>query len=254
MVAHNVSVRVATLTRFPVKSLVGERISECDVDERGLVGDRVWSVRTADDKIGSGKNTRRFAAIPGLLDLRAETVNGEVIVTFPNGTTCTVDDPDADDRLSTLLGQDLRFARETEVGHFDDGPISLIGTASIAALQVERQEPVAAERFRANLLLQTDEPFVEQGLIGRQVRVGTALLDVTMASVRCVMVDMRTADLPPQPGNLKTVGRVNQTLLGVIARVVEPGTVRVGDPAVAVQPSLQDDSEHGAGEHKAPGR
>jgi uncharacterized protein YcbX len=140
------SMRVVALTRFPVKSLLGERLTEVDLDERGCVGDRLWSVRSATNKIGSGKNTRRFAAVPGLLELRAASVNGDIALTFPDGTTCAVDDPEAATRLSRLLGQELRFARESDVSHFDDGSVSLIGTASIDTLAAARGEPVAAER------------------------------------------------------------------------------------------------------------
>lgn len=77
-----------SLHRFPVKSMSGEERNHLDVDARGCVGDRVWSVRTADGKIGSGKNTRRFAAVPGLLELRAEERNEACL-----GVIATVETP-----------------------------------------------------------------------------------------------------------------------------------------------------------------
>ena len=55
--------RVASLHRYPVKSLLGEDLDELTLDERGVVGDRLWSVRTRADKIGSGKSTSRFEAV-----------------------------------------------------------------------------------------------------------------------------------------------------------------------------------------------
>lgn len=58
------------------------------------------------------------------------------------------------------------------------------------------------------------------------------VLRVAMPSPRCVMVDMQTADLPAQPGNLKAVGRINDVLLGVVAAVSQPGTINIGDVAV----------------------
>jgi uncharacterized protein YcbX len=91
---------VRSLHRFPVKSLAGESVVAFDVDERGVAGDRWWSVRTSDGRIGSGKTTRRFAAVPGLLDLRAVREGERVVVRFPDGTCCPVDDPLADARLS----------------------------------------------------------------------------------------------------------------------------------------------------------
>src|SRR5580765_696959 len=117
---------VLALQRFPVKSLTGERREHLDLDERGCVGDRVWSVRTPEGKIGSGKNTRRFAAVPGLLEVRAEELDGDVVLTFPDGTRRPVDSDEAAPLLSRHLGRPVTFARETTVSHFDDGPVSLI--------------------------------------------------------------------------------------------------------------------------------
>lgn len=221
--------RVLALYRYPVKSLLGEQVPELDVDRRGCVGDRRWSVRTAAGRIGSGKDTRRFAAVPGLLELRARQDGDQVVVAFPDGSSCATDDADAADRLSGFLGQPVTLAVETDVSHFDDGPVSLIGSASVAAVASERGASVAPERFRANLLLDAGAPFVEDRWVGRELSLGTAVLRVDMTSPRCVMVDMATADLPAQHGNLTAVGRLNDACLGVVATVVTPGTITVGD-------------------------
>ena len=221
--------QVLSLHRFPVKSMSGEQLDRLDLDERGVAGDRLWSVRTADGKIGSGKNTRRFAAVPGLLRLRAEVRDGEVVVTFPDGSSCCPEDADADERVSRYVGQPVTFARESDVLHFDDGPVSLAGRGSVHAVAAAGGSEVEPVRFRANLVLDTAVPFVEDGWVGRLVRVGSAVLRVELTSRRCVMVDMATADLPAQPGNLLTVGSLNDTRLGVIAAVVAPGSIAVGD-------------------------
>jgi MOSC domain-containing protein YiiM len=73
---------------------------------------------------------------------------------------------------------------------------------------------------------------VEDTWIGRQVLVGTAVLRVTATSPRCVMIDMETADLPEQHGNLTAIGRLNDVCLGVIASVESPGRISVGDTVV----------------------
>jgi uncharacterized protein YcbX len=223
------SVLVAALRRFPVKSLLGERRPYLDLDARGCVGDRAWSVRTAEGKIGSGKNTRRFAAVPGLLDLRAREQGGAILVEFPDGTELPIDSDGIAERLSAHLGRPVTVAKETDVSHFDDGPISLAGTASIDALALVRGEPVDPSRFRANVLLATHLPFEEVRWVGRRVTIGTAVLRVEFPSPRCVMVDMATADLPEQHGNLLALGRINDANLGVIATVEQPGRIAVGD-------------------------
>jgi uncharacterized protein len=228
-------VAVISLHRYPVKSLLGEDVAAFDLDDRGVVGDRSWSIRTANGKIGSGKNTRRFADVPGLLQLRASTQpvghggSDGVTVTFPDGRSFPVGSPALAEQLSIHCGQPVTVARETDVSHFDDGPVSIIGRASVDAVSIASGQRVDPSRFRANVMVETDLPFAEEKWIGAQLRLGTALLEVTMASPRCVMVDMATADLPAQAGNLRTIGRLNDACLGVIARVVRPGRVSVSD-------------------------
>lgn len=221
--------RVASLHRYPVKSMLGESVDSLDVDARGCRGDRWWAVRTAAGKIGSGKDTRRFGAVPGLLRLRARTVDGAVVVTFPDGTACRVDAGHAADLLSRHVGQPVTVAQESAVRHFDDGAISLLATASVAAVARERGAPVDVARFRTNILLDGPAAFAEEAWIGRRLRIGTVVLRVGLASTRCVMVNAETADLPAQPGNLAAIGRLNQARLGVVADVVTPGRISVGD-------------------------
>ena len=47
--------RLGAIRRYPVKSLAGELRDHTLVDLRGLQGDRLWSVRDPDGKLGSGQ-------------------------------------------------------------------------------------------------------------------------------------------------------------------------------------------------------
>lgn len=79
---------VAVVTRYPVKSLVGEDLPSARVDARGVEGDRLWAVRDADGKLGSGKDTRRFRRMDGLLQLRAQYAPDLIpTVVWPDGTS-----------------------------------------------------------------------------------------------------------------------------------------------------------------------
>jgi len=221
--------RVIELWRFPVKSLVGEAVLSIDVNGRGFDGDREWSVKTEDGRLGSGKTGRRFTAVPGLLDVRAAIVEGRVLVTYPDGTQAFADDPAAEERLSVLVGRRVSFDLEGDEPHFDDGPVSLMGSASLAALSAEQGTLVDRTRFRANVIVATDEAFVEDTWVGRDIEVGAVRLHVDKMLPRCVMVNMSTADLPEQPGNLTALGRIHQACMGVVASVVGAGRMSVGD-------------------------
>jgi uncharacterized protein YcbX len=222
--------RVAQLHRYPVKSLGGEQPDRVALDRRGLVGDRLWAVHDLDGRLGSGKTTRRFRRMPGLLDLRA-TYDGQVpVVAFLDGRSLRGDDPEVHAALSAHVGREVRLAREGAVPHADEGPVHLVTTASLAAAS---DEALDARRTRANLVLDTGAAvgFLEDGWVGRRLQVGTARLLLTAPMPRCVMVGMAQDGLPDDRGVLRELLRRHDGELGLVADVVVPGVVALGDEA-----------------------
>jgi len=224
---------VASIRRYPVKSLVGEELARAVVDERGLVGDRLWSVRDQDGKFGSGKSTRRFRRMDGLLSLTAVYDGGQVpVVTFPDGRSYRGDDPSVHAALSEYVGRAVTLAREEAVSHFDEGPVHLLTSSSLACLENVHGRAVDPARLRPNLVVDTDRPgLVEDGWVGRRVEIGDDLvLGIGYSMPRCVMVNLPQLGLPAEPGLLTRITDFNQGGLGVVADVLRPGPVAVGDP------------------------
>jgi MOSC domain-containing protein len=102
---------VASLWRYPVKSMLGEELSAIELTERGLLGDRAYAlVDSADGKAATAKNPRKW---PTLFDFRAMFVEpphpGEslpsVRITLPDGTTATSQQADINQVLSRALGR-----------------------------------------------------------------------------------------------------------------------------------------------------
>jgi uncharacterized protein YcbX len=223
---------VAALHRYPVKSCSGERLDALEVDGRGVVGDRLWAVVDPDGKLGSGKSSRRFRRMAGLQLLRTR-YDGELpVVTFPDGAEARADDPRVHALLTAYVGRPVTLRREDRISHFDEGPLHLVSTATLAVLGDPDQE-VDARRLRPNVVLElapgaTDE----EDWAGRRVRVGAVLVEVLYAMPRCIMLDHEQAELPPADGLLRTVTARRDGNAGVVADVVEGGTVRVGDDVV----------------------
>ena len=219
--------RVAAIERFPVKSLVGERLEEVAVDSRGLVGDRLWSVRDPDGKFGSGKTTTRFRRMDGLLDL-ASAYDGEVpVITFPDGRLIRGRGPETDRALSEHVGRPVSLAREEAVSHLDEGPVHLVTTASLATLSRAHGRPVDWRRTRANLLVALEGAgFPEHGWVGRLVSVGPeVVLRIRDVMPRCVMVNAAQDGLPVDTQVLRTVTDLTDGALGVVADVEQGGVV-----------------------------
>jgi uncharacterized protein YcbX len=238
--------RVLELWRYPVKSLQGEQVDEIGITSSGLDGDRGFAI--FDVETGLGLTARR---VPAMLYGSARWIDGDKVeITLPDGSVAT-----DDDALSTWLGQRVtlraahtpgarQFENPADFEHEDttawqvwDGSplafhdsartaVSLISTATLAGWD--------RRRFRANVVLDGDG---EDDLVGTQVGVGDAVLDVGKRISRCVMTTR------PQPGGierdldvLRTINRERDGYLAVGALVVRPGTVRVGDrvlPAVS---------------------
>ena len=241
------SVRLGTVTRlyrYPVKSLLGEPLGAAVVDRRGVEGDREWAVYTGDGMIGSGKNSRRFRRVDGLLQLRATLDarapgrpphDGVPRMHLPDGRSLPVDDPDASDVLSALLGRPVELRTETTVPHHDDSPLHLVTTTALATLGRELGHEVEVDRFRPNVVVDTLaagllDGYPEDRWIGRDLALGDeVVLAVEGGMPRCVMVTAEQGDLPPDPSVLTTLGRVHDVDFGVQASVVRGGVIHPGD-------------------------
>lgn len=132
------------------------------------------------------------------------------------------------------------FEYESPPGtYFDAFPLLLLTDATLARLQkLAPASRVDVRRFRPNLVVETPsgvEDFVELGWIGRRVRVGEAELEIALACPRCVMITHGFADLPRDPGLMRTVVREANQNVGVYMRVERPGRIAVGDRVELVQ-------------------
>ncbi len=196
-------------------------------------GDRLWCLRDADGKLGSGKSTRRFRKMDGLLSLVAHYDDEIPVIEFSDGRSCRGDDPGVHDVLSGYVGRPVTLSREDEVSHFDDGPIHLLTLSTLHALERAHGGGIDPRRFRPNLVLDTvDAGFVEESWIGRKVALGTdVVLTIRAPMPRCVMVNLPQKDLPPDAGVLQTATAANAAAVGVVADVTTAGVVELGDEA-----------------------
>jgi uncharacterized protein YcbX len=231
------SATVVKLWRYPVKSMLGETLAHLDVDARGVVGDRMFAVRDANGKFGSGKSTRRFARIDGLFSFSAAYDAGVPRITFPSGRVMLGTDPEVHGALSAALGQPVTLAREGSVSHLDAGPLHVLTTASLAWLsQTLPDARIDGRRFRPNVLVDVPGTAqIEQEWIGHTVRIGDQVtLRIRQPTERCVMVTFAQTDLPEDPRVLRTLAEKSDADFGVYADVVTPGRIALGD-AVTVE-------------------
>jgi uncharacterized protein len=236
--------RVLELWRYPVKSLLGERLDAAAVTADGLEGDRRYAIYDAET--GMGLTARR---VPGLLFARAALRDGgELEITLPDGSVASADDELSDwlgrrvTLRSTADGVPRRFEDVVDFEHerssawktFEGAPgafhdqervrVSLVSTATVGAWD--------PRRFRPNLLLDGEG---EDALVGSSIAIGEVVLDVGLRIKRCVMTTRAQADgIGRDLDVLRTIARERDARLAVGALVARPGTIRAGDALTPV--------------------
>jgi uncharacterized protein YcbX len=264
-------VRVSTLTRYPVKSMLGQPLEEALLATAGLPLDRRYGLLDATTGlVATAKHPRLWRR---LLQYTASVEDDRVRVTAPDGHTLDVDDPRLSDELAADLGRVVTIAAarpggaeverpdpedvlEHGVEHevaaptleismgsaadtfVDYAPVHLITTATLDHLGMD------AQRYRPNLVVESDtEPFAETDWVGRELTVGEATLRIVLPTPRCSVPTLEHGDLPRAPEALRPLLSGNRVdvpgfgvlpCAGVYAEVVGDGTVRRGDRVALV--------------------
>ncbi len=216
------------IRRYPVKAMGGESLQSVEVDARGLVGDRWFSVVDTEGKLATGKHSQRFRRYDEVFEYSATMVGDDAQVAGPSGSW-RVGDADLDRTLSEHFGSEVRVQRETGTPFKDAGQLSLVGTASLEWCREHLGVDGDRRRIRPNLVVHTTEPFVEESWAGATIRVGEVELTVVERIERCRMVDIAQEGLAEQAGWLKALGRERDLCLGMYADVTTAGSLALGE-------------------------
>jgi uncharacterized protein YcbX len=246
---------VSDLNIAPVKGLRMMRTDELEIRASGPVGDRAFVVVDYEHALLQTARTPTLAQVAQHWD----PVSGELTLRFPEGGEVTAVPTAAEplstglydgrrvsgrlvpgphsDALSDHLGRPVWLVAldRTEVGA-DDYPVTLMSTASVAALGGALDGPVPdARRFRMTITVDGAGAWEEHGWTGRDVDVGEVRVQVVDPVPRCVVTtrdpDEGRRDVPVLQALAKLRGKQDVTF-GVWCEVTRPGRVRRGDPVV----------------------
>jgi uncharacterized protein len=237
---------VATIYRYPVKSMAGEKLTATVIGPGGLIGDRQWAVRDVETgNLVSAKRPRRWGK---MLECRAWYEDeGRVHIELPSGDRFDVENSEAAEALSDLFSRQVTMERFREPGQgsyesdwpdiegmllagregvefptnvagrhtegfVDVFPIHVTTTSAMTSLkEADPSLQVDDRRFRPTIVIDTGEAegFVENDWTGESVAVGDVVLSVNRPTFRCMMACTAQGDLPKQIGILKTLARIN---------------------------------------------
>lgn len=229
---------VREIWRYPVSSLSGERLETVSLDETGVLGDRQWGLFDATATAAAPESERRWRPAPGL---RSRMGADGPDISRNGATWHAVPSPQADRAASDHLGFPVRFLRFGEADaspRYQRDPLHILTTSSLARLRALLPAAlIDIRRFRPNILVGTDEgavDFVEQRLVGRRLRIGETLVDVTEPCTRCAFTALEQPDLPFDKDVLHAIAKHGGGGFGVLAKVVAAGRIACGD-AVLVE-------------------
>lgn len=241
---------VDQLYRYPVKSMQGLAVEYVELGLSGIDGDRSRALIDVDS--GRLMSAKRWSKL--LL-----AVADDIGVTLPDGTRRPYESGDMSRVLSTWLERDVALNQVTpdvdlsyemtfdppndgaELYEIPAAPGSFLDLAAVhlVSLQTLRGGVTArpdlnwdVRRFRPNLVVDAvgTSPFGEDAWCGRQLRIGTAVVEALQPTVRCAMPLRAQPGLESQPALFHALDEIHANHLGIYLSVVEPGEIRIGDP------------------------
>ncbi len=258
MAAPESEARVSRISIAPVKGLAVWQVDEVDLGPNGVTENRRLHLVDETGRFMNGKSSMRLSLVASRLDCAAGTlelefpeggvVGGELELGEPVETVFFgrpapgrfVTGP-WNAALSAWSGLDLRLVMSDEIGAASDrGPdagVSIVSSASVADLaHTGGVDALDSRRFRMLFEVDGVGPYAEDGWIGRDVRIGGAVVHMHGNVGRCVVTthDPATAErdfdtLGVLAGYRHDIETTEPLPLGVVGDVVETGRVRVGD-------------------------
>ena len=230
----------------PVKGMRHLALDHVDLDEQGPVGDRAFCLVDP-----ARRRVLRTVQHPSLIGVVARSYDDALALTLPtdeqadgpaapSGETVTCDywgrqvdlaltDGPHSHLISGWLGTDVRLARAPRGGVVFADPITVVTTASLRALG----DQVESARFRATLVVETEEPWGEDDWLGRTMTVGDATIRIGGAIPRCAVIDHhpetgeKDVRLLKALAGMRPTNTAGEPMFGVYATVIEPGRVAV---------------------------
>ncbi len=248
--------RLDEVWRYPVKSMRGEAVDEVFVAYTGVMGDRVYAVRSsaADPEFPwhTGREQEELVLCQARFKQQGRTLLPEaleaahadalnppypdaesfgVAIKMADGSRYDIDDPALLARLAEYSDGQLQLVF-TQKNAVDCRPLSLFSLQTLRQLETELDMLLDRRRFRANFYVDWDAGggFYENELVNRRLRIGDRLEIMLLAlDPRCKMITIDPETGETTPCLLKHVTRNHDGYAGVYAVVLIEGTVRPGD-------------------------
>lgn len=258
---------VTGLAIYPIKATAAIDLQQAEVRARGLAGDRRWMVVDADGQFLHQRIHAKLALVtttlgigdslcvdaPGMPRLKVDCPDGGQrldVVVWSDTVSAAHGGSEAEDWFSEYMGVSCQlvfmddeatrpvvpeYGKAGDVVSFADAmPLLLATEASLADLNRRLDNRLPMSRFRPNVVIDGDEPWLEESW--QSVRIGDVEFEVTHPCLRCVVttIDQQVGKKSADGEPLKTLASFRRTEAGVAFGVnLAPrssGTLHLKDP------------------------
>ncbi|HEX2310219.1 MAG TPA: MOSC N-terminal beta barrel domain-containing protein [Vicinamibacterales bacterium] len=206
------TLHVAGLWRYPVKSLAGEPLDSATLEPAGIPGDRIVRVR-GPEGVRTSRRQYRLLGLRGTLDPEGR----------PRIDGHRWDSPEALACVKAAAGADAWLEAWDGLDRFDILPLLVATDGAVAAFGRD------IRRLRPNILVGGVEGLSERDWAGAELHIGNAIVRLDSLRGRCHMTTIDPDTLEVNPGVLRDIVRRFGNRLALNASVVRAGTIRVGD-------------------------
>jgi uncharacterized protein YcbX len=204
---------VAGLWRYPVKSLAGEPLSTAVIGPDGIRGDRVVRVR-GPEGVRTSRRQYRLLGLRGTLDSGGRPrINGH-----------PWNSPEALALVKGAAGADAWLEAWEGLDRFDILPLLVATDGAVAAFGRD------IRRLRPNILVGGVDGLDERDWPGAELHIGDAIVRLDSLRGRCHMTTVDPDTLQIDPGVLRDIVRRFGNQLALNADVIRAGTIKIGDP------------------------
>jgi uncharacterized protein len=249
---RSVRVTVSQLAIAPVKGMRLHCVSEVQLAQHGVTGDREFLVIGHDGELLLTGRTPALLSIEPSWDRACNALalrfpGGDVVQDTPEPGAAAITrmydgrevpgwiiPGQLSDALSSYLGQAVHlFRRDPEHIGNDDQPVTLMSEASLRALAPEFNGTTPDQRrFRMTVTIAGTQAWDEHSWSGQNVPIGEVILRVIAPVPRCVVTTRNPDSGATDARVLHALARLrgrNDITFGIWCDIVRPGLIRVGD-------------------------
>jgi uncharacterized protein YcbX len=240
---------VTSLWRHPIKSHGREAVNSTTlIAGQTMPGDRVWAVAHEQSKADGSQwvpcaNFNRVSKVPQLMAMTSQFNDATGIVTLNHPKLGEISiNPDEDPTpflawinpiMPTDRAQSTRFVKVTNRGMTDsDFPsVTLCNIASHRAVERKLGMDISIHRWRGNIWLDAFPEWEEFDWIGKDIRIGEAILRPLERTDRCPSTKSNPETGVHDVDTLAALDSFGHRDFSVRAQVIQGGTIELGSKA-----------------------